>query len=159
MCSAIPIHPVAQRTHSSIRIPAAYNGIYGLKPSSSRLPISGCVGPLEGQDCIRAAVGPMASTLSGLTTFTKAVLSTKPWLKDPSVFPMPWNDELYALEGHNRGTQLCFAIMWDDGMVKPHPPLVRALQAAKDALTAAGHKGIPASMSYIFSSPTLLGSD
>lgn len=118
-----------------------YNGIYGLKPSSNRLPLTGCVGPLEGQDCIRVAAGPMAGTLSGLTTFTKAVLKTQPWLKDPSVSPMPWNDGLYALEGHGRGKQLCFAIVWDDGSVKPHPPLTRALHMTRDALTAAGHKG------------------
>ncbi|EPT04504.1 hypothetical protein FOMPIDRAFT_1113035 [Fomitopsis schrenkii] len=126
----------------SIRIPAVYNGIYGLKPSSNRLPLTGCVGPLEGQDCIRVAAGPMAGTLSGLTTFTKAVLKTQPWLKDPSVSPMPWNDGLYALEGHGRGKQLCFAIVWDDGSVKPHPPLTRALHMTRDALTAAGHKVI-----------------
>ena len=84
----------------------------------------------------------MASTLTGLTTFTKAVLSTKPWLKDPAVSPMPWNDGLYELEGHGGGKQLCFAIMWDDGMVKPHPPLLRALQMTKDVLIAAGHRGI-----------------
>ncbi|KAI0730356.1 general amidase [Fomitopsis betulina] len=126
----------------SIRVPAVYNGIYGLKPSYDRFPISGCIGPLEGQDCVRAATGPMAGTLSGLTTFTKAVLNTQPWRKDPSVFPMPWNDELYALKEHGGGKQLCFAIVWDDGMVKPHPPLLRALHITKNALIAAGHKMI-----------------
>ncbi|KAH9935666.1 general amidase [Fomitopsis serialis] len=123
----------------SIRIPAVYNGIYGLKPSYHRLPIHGCVGPLEGQECVRAAAGPLSSSLSGLKTFMKAVLSTQPWFKDPSVVPMEWNEKLYALERHGRGEQLCFAIMWDDGKVKPHPPLQRALRMAKEALTAAGH--------------------
>ncbi|KAI0730357.1 general amidase [Fomitopsis betulina] len=126
----------------SIRIPAVYNGIYGLKPSYDRLPISGCMGPLEGQDCVRAAAGPMAGTVNGLATFMKAVLYTEPWCKDPSVFPMPWNDGLYALKEHGGGKQLCFAIIWDDGLVKPHPPLLRALHMTKDALIAAGHKVI-----------------
>ncbi|KZT66402.1 amidase [Daedalea quercina L-15889] len=126
----------------SIRIPAVYNGIYGLKPSYHRLPFHGCIGPLEGQDCVRAAVGPMSSSLGGLTTFMKAILNTQPWLKDPSVVPMSWNENLYALDGHGGGRRLCFAIVWDDGMVKPHPPVRRALRMAKDAITTAGHKVI-----------------
>ncbi|KAH9839323.1 general amidase [Rhodofomes roseus] len=126
----------------SIRIPAVYNGIYGLKPSYHRLPIHGCVGPLEGHDYMLAAPGPLSSSLSGLKTFMQAVLGTQPWLKDPSVVPMEWRERLYALEGHGRGKQLCFAIMWDDDMVKPHPPLLRALQMTKDVLRAAGHKVI-----------------
>ena len=87
----------------------------------------------------------MASTLDGLTAFMEAVLNTQPWLKDPSVVPMPWNNGLYSLDKHGRGKHLCFAVMWDDGMVKPHPPIRRALEMTKNALIAAGHKGISTS--------------
>ena len=36
---------------------------------------------------------------------------------------------------------MCFAVMWDNGVVRPHPPLVRAMEIAKRALEAAGHEG------------------
>ncbi|KAF8273107.1 amidase signature domain-containing protein [Lactarius quietus] len=36
----------------SIRVPAAMNGIYGLRPSYHRIPHEGCINPLDGQDSI-----------------------------------------------------------------------------------------------------------
>jgi len=37
---------------------------------------------------------------------------------------------------------LCFAILWDNQVVRPHPPLQRAMAMTKAALEAAGHKVI-----------------
>lgn len=55
---------------------------------------------------------------------------------------MPWSDEAYDLRDHGRGGKLCFAIMWDDGAVKPVPAYTRALHETKAALLAAGHEVI-----------------
>lgn len=80
--------------------------------------------------------------MTGVRVFTKAILDANPWDKDPLVVRKPWSETEYALEGHGgRGTRLCFAIMWDNGVVKPFPPLIRAMNLAKAALEAAGHKG------------------
>lgn len=74
----------------------------------------------------------------------KAVVGAKPWDLDPLVVRKPWDAEEYDLAGHGRGSRdkkLAFAIMWDNGVVKPHPPLMRAMEMTKAALEAAGHTG------------------
>jgi amidase len=72
---------------------------------------------------------------------TQAVLGQKPWLKDPTVLRKSWDEDAYKLSEHGGGKELCFAIMWDDGVVVPHPPIIRGLESTKKALIAAGHKG------------------
>jgi len=126
----------------SIRIPAAFCGIYALKPSYSRVPYSGCVNTLEGQDSILSSLGPLSNSISGIKTFMKAVAGARPWLKDPLVVRKPWNDDEYNLVEHGLGRKLCFAIMWDDGLIVPHPPIIRGLQIVKKALLDAGHEVI-----------------
>jgi amidase len=80
-------------------------------------------------------------SVSGVKTFTKAILDSDPWLKDPQVVRKDWSQQEYELVDHGDGKNLCFAIMWDNEVVRPHPPLHRAMQMTKDALEAAGHKG------------------
>jgi len=84
----------------------------------------------------------MTNTLSGVKTFTKAIIDSDPWLKDPLVVRKEWSQQEYELVDHGGGKNLCFAIMWDNEVVRPHPPLHRAMQITKDALEAAGHKVI-----------------
>lgn len=55
---------------------------------------------------------------------------------------MPWSEDAYALRDHGRGGKLCFAIMWDDGVVRPLPPCMRAMRETKEALEKAGHEVI-----------------
>ncbi|KAJ6621894.1 general amidase [Mycena sp. CBHHK59/15] len=105
----------------SLRIPSAFCGLYTLRPSYGRLPYFGAVNALEGQESISSVLGPMSNSLSG------------PWLKIRFE---------YQLVNHGDGKALCFAIMWDNGVVKPHPPLHRAMDITKRALEAAGHKVI-----------------
>ena len=103
----------------------------------------------------------MSVSLDGLTTMYRAVLASKPWLRDPLCPRMPWSEAAYNLEDHGgdadvplqigRGItkpqrctggvpKLCFGIMWDDGRVRALPPVVRALKMVKDAVEAAGHQ-------------------
>ncbi|KAJ6559048.1 general amidase [Mycena vulgaris] len=126
----------------SLRIPSAFCGLYTLRPSYGRLPYSGAMNALEGQESISSVLGPMSNSLSGVKVFTKAVLDAQPWLKDPLVIRKGWSESEYRLAHHGGGGQLCFAIMWDNGVVKPHPPLHRAMVMTKKALEAAGHKVI-----------------
>lgn len=94
-----------------------------------------------GQDSVPSVFGPLSNSMSGIKAFMQAVISQQPWLKDPLAVRKKWDDEAYALSEHGRGKQLCFAIMWNDGLVVPHPPVIRALEMTKAALLAAGHKG------------------
>ncbi|KAF8898954.1 general amidase [Infundibulicybe gibba] len=126
----------------SIRIPASFCGLYGLKPSCGRIPYAGCVNTMEGQESVLSVLGPLCNSLSGVKSFIQGVVGGKPWLKDPVVIKKPWNEEEYKLVDHGHGTTLCFGILWDDGMVVPHPPIIRGLETTKRALIAAGHKVI-----------------
>lgn len=126
---------------SSIRIPSHLNGLYGLRPSYGRIPSAGTVNSMEGQDSILSVFGPLSNSLAGVKIFMQAIASAKPWLKDPLTRLKKWDEEEYSLAEHGGGKELCFAIMWHDGLVTPHPPITRAMEMTKAALKAAGHKG------------------
>ena len=106
------------------------------------MPYEGAVNSMYGQDSIPSVLGPISNSLSGVKAFVQAVLSQSPWNKDPLCVRKKWDDEAYALSEHGSGkAPLCFAIMWNDGIVVPHPPIIRAMEMTRDALLAAGHKG------------------
>ncbi|RQM07425.1 hypothetical protein DH86_00002869 [Scytalidium sp. 3C] len=121
----------------SVRIPSHINGLYGLKPTSARMPYQGVPVSTEGQEHVPSAIGPLTRSLSSLTTITKAVIDAQPWLLDPRVVPIPWRDEIYR-EVQSR--PLVIGVMYDDGVVKPHPPIERALKELVARLKAAGHE-------------------
>ncbi|KAJ3548818.1 hypothetical protein NM688_g5248 [Phlebia brevispora] len=125
----------------SIRIPSVFNGLYGLRPSYGRVPYAHAVNSMEGQDSILSVLGPLSSSLSGVKIFMKSIAENRPWLRDPLARRKKWDDEEYALVEHGGGKNLCFGIIWNDGQVVPHPPVIRALEMTKAALIAAGHKG------------------
>ncbi|KAJ7631192.1 general amidase [Roridomyces roridus] len=127
---------------ASIRIPSAFCGVYGFRPSSHRVPYAGCVNSLEGEDAVVSVLGPLSNSLDGIKLFYKSVLSKQPWLKDPLVVRKRWSEDEYNLIDHGSGGQLCFAIMWHNGVIVPDPPIRRGLEMTKDALLAAGHKVI-----------------
>ncbi|KAF8961399.1 amidase signature domain-containing protein [Flammula alnicola] len=126
----------------SIRIPSAFNGIYGLRGSYGRVPYAGCVNSLEGQDSILSVLGPLSNSLAGIKTFMKSVASQQPWIKDPLAVRKHWGEAEYGLVDHGAGKKLCFAILWDDEVVVPHPPVIRGLEETKQALLEAGHQVI-----------------
>jgi len=117
----------------SVRIPAAFCGLYGLRPSYGRVPYAGAVNSLEGQDSVPSVFGPMCNSIYGIKILMQAVLAQCPWLKDPLAIRKRWDEEEYKLSEHGGGKELCFAVMWDDGIVVPHPPIVRGLELTKKA--------------------------
>jgi amidase len=128
---------------SSIRIPAAMTGIYGFRPSYHRVPYEGSANSLEGQDSLPSVLGPLSTDLGGIKLFMQAVIGQKPWLKDPLTPRKPWNEDEYRLIEHGGGKKLTFGILWNDGIIVPQPPVIRALEMTKEALIAAGHDGKP----------------
>lgn len=100
-------------------VPAAFGGCYGFKPTAGRVSVDGTVGEHENE---RGVVGPLARSVDGLEVWMKAVLARA---------PVPWRPDV------SLGT-FTVAVLWDDGINKPQPPVQRALRAAAAKLRAAG---------------------
>ena len=129
----------------SIRIPAAANGLYGIRPSAGRLPYEGMANSMDGQNSILSVVGPLATSAQSLKFIFKALLSTKPWLHDPLVHEIPWRDHLetQALDPLQPGGMLSFGIIRHDGQCGLHPPMRRALDKMTRCLETLGHQVLP----------------
>ena len=83
----------------------------------------------------------MGSSISCLHLALKSLISSRPWLYDPSVVEMEWKDQ-FDTEGPkitSPNERLCFGILECDGVVNPHPPIVRALNLVKQTLSDCGH--------------------
>ncbi|CAF4191985.1 unnamed protein product [Rotaria sordida] len=74
----------------SIRSPAANNEVYGLRPTAFRIPVAGVMVAQMGSESIIGVLGPLARKREGINLFMKTVLDTEPWLRDPSLVPIPW---------------------------------------------------------------------
>ncbi|GAB7366608.1 hypothetical protein MBLNU230_g8593t1 [Neophaeotheca triangularis] len=129
----------------SIRIPAAFNGLYGIRPSAGRLPYEGMANSMDGQNSILSVVGPLAPTPGALKLVIEALLSKSPWLHDPLVHEIPWRSEAEqsVLDFANgKSGQLCFGVHRHDGGCAPHPPVSRAVDIVVKTVEKLGHKVI-----------------
>ncbi|KAJ5669604.1 Amidase [Penicillium macrosclerotiorum] len=132
----------------SVRIPAGFNFLYGLRPSSGRMPYQGAANSMDGQNTILSVIGPLAPTARSLTLLFKSILSQEPWYHDPLVLELPWRDTVVEqtrslIEKSKAGAPaLAFAIMPWDGIARIDPPIARGLKLAEQTLKRLGHKVI-----------------
>lgn len=116
----------------SIRIPSSFNGIYGLRPSSNRIPYLDVANSMAHQPIVPSVIGPMCRYLQDLEMITKVVIDSEPWERDVKVPPITWR-KFEADKAFN------FGVVEFDGVVTPHPAFKRALGIAKKALLKLGH--------------------
>ncbi|KAH7310671.1 amidase signature domain-containing protein [Stachybotrys elegans] len=124
----------------SIRSPSHMMGLYGLKPSSSRLPYTGVPVSTEGQEHVPSSIGPLARSLPTIVETMKALISLEPWALDCRCVPIPWREPIYKSVQEQK---LTIGLLLDDGVVRPHPPIIRAIQDAASALEKLGHEIVP----------------
>ena len=62
----------------SIRSPAANCGVYGLRPSSYRIPWDGMSATMAGNEQIVPVLGPLSTSLDGLKLFMKTIIDAEP---------------------------------------------------------------------------------
>ncbi|GAA5867560.1 hypothetical protein JCM1840_002551 [Sporobolomyces johnsonii] len=121
----------------SVRKPAAFCGLYSLRPTSRRLPYHGASNTFEGAEALEGVVGPMANSLESLRVLMEAVVGGKPWEWDAKCVEREWDEERARGAG---GGKKCFAVMWSDGLVRPQPPIERGMRETVEKLRAAGHE-------------------
>jgi amidase len=78
----------------SIRMPAHFTGIFGLRPTSQRIPLAGMIHAPLGVprlDRVFSAAGPMARTADDIALLFRLLAGADP--RDPDVAPVPVMDE------------------------------------------------------------------
>jgi amidase len=81
---------------------------------------------MAGCEQLLGAIGPLSTSISGIKLFMKTLIDAKPWLVEPSLVPLPWRE--YPAGFGKQKKKIRVAITWDDEVVRPHPPIMRALQ-------------------------------
>ncbi|XP_066547821.1 fatty-acid amide hydrolase 1 [Amia ocellicauda] len=122
----------------SIRIPASFCGICGLKPTAGRFSTRGIQSCVSGQKSVLSSLGPMARDVEGLVLCMKALLCDHMFRLDPTVPPIPFNEEMYT-----SSKPLRIGYYESDGFHMPSPSMSRAVRETKERLQKAGHTLIP----------------
>jgi len=116
----------------SIRIPSAWCGIAGLKPTWSRWSNRAQAGGQPGQEAIHAQNGPMARTVDDLILAMQVITPMMHDL-DPTTPPLTFPKRL-----KRSVKDLVVGVYEDDGVFEPAASVRRAVREAAAALEAAG---------------------
>jgi len=115
----------------SIRIPAHFSGICGLKPTPGRVPSTGHYPASAGPFAQLGVVGPMARTVADVARLFAVMAG--PDFGDPASAPVPlrvWSEEEVR--------KLRVAYFEDDGVTPVTPETAAVVRAAAEALRAQG---------------------
>lgn len=132
----------------SVRIPAGFNNLWGLRPSSGRVSATGLADSLPGLPTANSVVGPMCADLPSLQQLMQWYINCNAWQDDHKVLDLPWRDSVYndtlakiCHFGQCDG-RLVFAVMATDEEVYPHPPVQRAMRIVTEAILHQGYEVI-----------------
>lgn len=117
----------------SIRTPAAFCGITGLKPTRNRWSNVGSNGALVGQELVQSQIGPMARTTEDLILLMRALESRAQAAMDPAVPPLALGD----IDGLD-ARALRIGFFEDDGWLTPAASVRRAVRESVRLLEDAG---------------------
>ncbi|RDL36882.1 uncharacterized protein BP5553_06234 [Venustampulla echinocandica] len=133
-CHGAPIG-IATDIGGSIRAPASFNGLYGVRPTSRRFSYLGNTLGFTGQTAILSSIGPVGRSLRDIELILKVWNAFEPWLYDPAVMAKKWDPVPIPKKA-------TIGVMYWDEVVMPHPPVQRALKLVVERLIAAGHETI-----------------
>jgi amidase len=115
----------------SIRVPAHFCGIAGIKPTSGRTPRTGHFPPMGGLLDSLCQIGPLARSIEDLALALPLLCGTD-W-RDPTVAPVPLGD--YKQVDLKR---MRVAFHTDNGVIAPTDDIADAVRRTADALADAG---------------------
>lgn len=120
----------------SIRVPAHFSGICGLKPTPGRIPSTGHFPVSAGPFALLGVVGPMARTVGDLQTLFEVMAG--PDDGDPLSAPVP----LRKIQPEEL-KQIRVGYFEDDGRTPVTPETRAAVRTAAEGLTRAGLQVVP----------------
>ncbi|KAK5084789.1 hypothetical protein LTR05_005868 [Lithohypha guttulata] len=133
----------------SVRIPATLQGLYGLSPSIGR--VGNRESTRRDKYVVPPVSGPLTRDIESLDVFMSSYHSTRPWLDDPAILPIPWRQDIVdsyaglqiATSSRSRTTKrLKVAYITNDSVIRPQPPVVRAVEHTISNFRQAGHECI-----------------
>lgn len=114
----------------SIRLPAHFCGIAGIKPSAGRVPRTGHIYPFGGLQDSFQQIGPLARSVDDLALLLRLI--TGPDNIDPGVAPLVWHDP----EEVNLSS-LRVSFHTDNGILAPSGETVLAIERVAERLESA----------------------
>ncbi|KAM6532660.1 hypothetical protein FALCPG4_005712 [Fusarium falciforme] len=117
----------------SIRAPAAFNGLYALRPTAMRVPKNLWEGTMTGQMSIRDSAGPVCHSVDDVRLFTRLLVANEKARYDTNAVPVPWREVKLP-------QKLCVGIMKWDRVVMPQTPVLRAIEHTQRVLLEAGYE-------------------
>lgn len=129
----------------SIRIPAHFCGVYGMKPSVNRVPYRGCC-PEQGDEGVAPVAGPLGNSVDDLEALFR-VFTAPSGIRsriqecdiDGMHFRVPFHEEEFQYY-LNQKSKLRFLVYLDDDFIQVSPACARAVQLTADALKRQGHE-------------------
>jgi amidase len=115
----------------SIRLPAHFCGVAGIKPTAGRVPRTGHIFPFGGLQDSFQQIGPIARYVDDLTLLLPIIMG--PDSVDPGVVPLMWRD---PAETAIAGLRVAFHT--DNGIATPTADIARTVKAVAGALEHAG---------------------
>ncbi|KAM6398321.1 uncharacterized protein J5M81_005595 [Pluvialis apricaria] len=122
----------------SIRLPSSFCGLCGLKPTGNRISKLGVVSSITGMKSVTGMLGPMARDVDSLALCMKALLCEEMFRLDPTLPPLPFDEEVYT-----SSKPLRIGYYEGDGYFQPSPSMKRAVQQTRKLLQDAGHTLVP----------------
>ncbi|MEM9070038.1 MAG: amidase family protein [Myxococcota bacterium] len=117
----------------SIRIPASFCGVCGIKPTGHRWSNLGSQTLLRGQKFVQAQIGPLARSVDDLILLMRALDTPLHAAFDPDVPPLPLGEP-----GTVDPTKLTVGYYEDDGFFTPAASVRRGVREAAELLEKAG---------------------
>lgn len=100
-----------------------------MKATSGRVPVGGCNVSMPGFNGSPVVLGPICRSARDCEYFLETILAAEPWRTEPGLVPLPWRNV-------TTDKKLKIGIYDDDGVVRPHPPILAAIAYVAQALSS-----------------------